>query len=558
MIKAHFKKFGMYFSEVIVTTGTYSFLIWYFASEGYIFSSYNREISWLIVLLFGIGILMVVYHLLRLYQEDCQITTVYERMTSFKTAVGRLLQKKYTVTPEMLANGMRKAVDEHFAILEPSLIKQRISRIVNMMLTPGSPDLDTLSSLLQQKEGVKGSRIRYIAGILIMLGLLGTFLGLVQAVKYLQHFFMATESVDFNTLFSDMKQTLGGLDKAFGTSIGGITAYLVLGYLNVVLRTKRTYVLNQIEDISVEHFIPLCSRFQAEKSQNMPAGSVEEILQRIPETLSKQLGSTFEEIIMRTIGESSEQLKVAGTSLQPTLEGLQKGQHLLSEMLNSTGNFLSTFQEGKNQLFSIQETIASGLKDFSQALIHLDENQKMLASSLDMTRNYIENAELRLSALDEIVQNFHKIWTDNRQVFEGIAETIQSEHGILIQTTKHFEEFLVAARTEMSTYFQDVQQGVHTLSNENAVVNRKLLESHTLLTSLLHDMKTFILDEQNGLRLLASSMDETFGEARFQYLQLTEHLEELYKRIHESQEQLSYVQETTAVIQHELQNRRVI
>ena len=51
------KKFGFYFSELIITTIAYSGLIWFFASRGYVFSSYNREISWLIVSLFGIGIL---------------------------------------------------------------------------------------------------------------------------------------------------------------------------------------------------------------------------------------------------------------------------------------------------------------------------------------------------------------------------------------------------------------------------------------------------------------------------------------------------------------------
>ena len=71
----------------------------------------------------------------------------------------------------------------------------------------------------------------------------------------------------------------------------------------------------------------------------------------------------------------------------------------------------------------------------------------------------------------------------------------------------------------------------------------------------MHDIKTFILDEQNGLRLLSTSMDETFGEARFQYFQLTDHLEELYKRIHENQEHLVHVQETTTSIQQQLQNR---
>lgn len=498
---------------------------------------------------------MVVYHLLWLYREDTQIVTVYEGLEKFKIAVSRLLQKRHTAPPEMLANNMRKTVDEHFAFLEPSLIKRRVYRVVNMTLAAYPPDQATLSHLLQQQEDVKGSRVRYIAGILIMIGLLGTFLGLVQAVKYLQHFFTATQSVDINTLFSDMKQTLGGLDKAFGTSIGGITAYLVLGYLNIVLRTKRVRILNQIEDISLEYLLPILHNYQAEKPRDMSSNAVE-ILQTIPESLSKQLGTVLEDIMVRTVGESSENLKATGAYLRQAAEGLQEGQHLFTETMNSFGDFLTTFQEGREQLLSSQETIASGIKEFSQALAHLEENQKMLASSLDMNKTSIENSESRLSALDEIIQQMHKIWTENREVFEKIAETIQSEHGTLVQTVEHFEESFMAAKTEASAYFQNAQQGVHTVAEQNMEVNRQLLESHTLLTTLLHDMKSFILDEQNGLRLLAASMDETFGEARFQYHQLTDHFEELYKRIHENQEYLARVQEGTVAIQQHLQNRR--
>ena len=70
-----------------------------------------------------------------------------------------------------------------------------------------------------------------------------------------------------------------------------------------------------------------------------------------------------------------------------------------------------------------------------------------------------------------------------------------------------------------------------------------------MLTTLLHDVKTFILDEQKGLNVLSTSLHETFEEARFQYLQLTEQFAELHKRLLENQEQLAQAQEA-AVIQH--------
>ena len=549
------RKFGFYFSELIVTTILYALIMGYFAAQGYVFSAYNREISGVIFLLFGIGITIVTYHLLKLYREDRQLLIFFEQLENFRIAMNRLVEKRQTLSPDMTANTLRKTVDEHFAILDRSLLKEWVYKILNMTLTANKPDPNAFSSLLQQRVEVGGNRIRYIAGILIMLGLLGTFLGLMQSIKYLQHFFTASKGVDVNTLFSDMKQTLGGLDKAFGTSIGGIMAYLVLGYLNIVLRTKQAYILNQIEEALLEHILPIMQGFQVEERQDLATTAIN-ILRTIPKTVSEQLSRALEGIMQQTIGGSTEDLKATSVHLQSAAEGIQQGQEMFTETLIAFGDFLTVFQEGKDQLLTSQQALASGVKEFSQEIALLKEQQQMLASSMGMMQEYLAHSETRFSSMDEVVQHIHTIWTDNRQVFEQLAATIQNEHETLVRIVQHLEEFLRDANTSSLAYFQRAQAGVQTVVTENTEVNQKLLESYTMLTTLLHDMQRFILDEQKGLSLLSSSLKETFGEARFQYSQLTEQVEELHKRMLDSQEQLAQLQETTTTIQQQLQPRR--
>ncbi|MBD3305556.1 hypothetical protein GF339_04160 [candidate division KSB3 bacterium] len=554
-MKSSIKTFGFYFAELIITTTAYIFLVWYFASQEYIFSSYNREISWLILILFGIGIAIIVYHLRSLYREEHQIARTQETVGNFQGAVSRLLQQKHAVSAEVLNTNLRNTVDDHFASLEPSLIKTRIYRLVKMMSSARPLDQDSLSLLMQQKEEPKGARVRYIAGILIMIGLLGTFLGLVQAIKYLQHFFTATESVDLTTLLSDMKQTLGGLDKAFGTSIGGITAYLVLGYLTTVLRAKQSHVLVQIEDLTVEDLLPTFQGVQREKPEGV-ASYIIDTLQAIPTTMSTQLVPVLEEVVTRTDSGLAEELKTTSASLRQAAEEMQAGQRVFGETLQSFGEFLATFRDSREQLLDSQQTVASGIQEFSGVLHQMKDNQAMLASSLDMTRNTLAHSESNLESMRDIVTQMHSIWTHNQQAFETMTSAIQGEHELLRQTTQRMETFLATATNEASTSFQTAQQQFTSLMQENAEVYRKLLESHSLLTTLLHDIKHFILDEQNGLRLLSASLDETFGDTRTQYLHLSDHLEELYKRIQESQEQLTHVQDTTTTIQQQLQTRR--
>ncbi len=126
------KKLGFYFAELLITVGAYSWLIWYFASRGYIFSTYNREISWIILVLFGTGVCIVAYHLLGLYREDRELNRVDEQLESFQVAMHRLSQKRHTLSSDMLSNTLRKIVDQHFAILDSSRIKTRIYRLLKI------------------------------------------------------------------------------------------------------------------------------------------------------------------------------------------------------------------------------------------------------------------------------------------------------------------------------------------------------------------------------------------------------------------------------------------
>ena len=536
------KKQGFFFSEVILTTVAYLILLCCFWAWGYVFTSYNWEISALIFLLFCIGDGIVVYHLRTLYQEDESVTLFESQISPFRAAAMRLLQQRHVLSVEALEQGFRKIAEEHFVIVPPSMMKTRLSRLSNMALSGMLPDQDALSRLLLQEEDVKGSRVRYIAGILVMLGLLGTFLGLVQAVQYLQHFFMQKQTIDFNALFTDMQQTLGGLDKAFGTSIGGIAAYLVLGYLNIVLGTKQASVITRIEQVTAEAILPIFWRFREKTQQDAPSQAVE-ILQTIPVTLTAEIRAALEEVMRATIGGSSENLKITGEYLKQASEGVREGQQTFTQTVQAFGGFLSNFQDDGDRLISSQQAIASGVQQFSEALSQFEKNQQLLTESLNMTQDYIERSESRLSQIGTVVEQMHGVWHENRTALQELATAIQQEHAMLVQSTTKSQEFLSMLSSNFEQFSQAIQHRLQAPIEKDMEIHQQLLESFTLQTSLIHEMKRFIFDEQNGLRLLSAGMNETFGEAKFQFHQLAEHFEELHKRLHEHQEQVIHMQD---------------
>jgi tetratricopeptide (TPR) repeat protein len=506
------RKFVFYFSELIISVVGYALLIWYFAKE-YPFSSYYREISWAILGLSGIGILMALYHLRNLYLEDRQVSNLFERLENFKIAMNQLLQKKYTLTAEMLANNLRKTVDEYFAVLESSLLKERVYKILNMILTARPIDQDNLSHLLQRKVEMKGSRLKYLAGISFMLGLFGTSLSIVQVLQYTQRTFTIADRITLPAIVAGIKQSMGGLDTIFAPFIVGMIAYFVLGYLTIILRIKQSYMLSQIEEITLEHIMPIMKGFQVEGTRDIPSTAID-VLRTMPGTVTEQLTLALKGILQQTIGGSTENLKTTSVNLQQAAGSIQEAQGMFTEALNAFKQFLTEFEEDSEQLLSSQEVLVSGMKDFSQTIVA------------------------------------------NRKLSERVEEIIQSSYNAFTQIIQHQEEFLKIGQAEALTYFQRAQEDINALMGKNTEISRGLLESHTMLTGLLHDMKTFILDEQKGLSILSSSLEGTFGEARYQYSQLTEHVEELHKRLNDNRAQLTQVHESVAAIQQYVQKRQ--
>lgn len=83
----------------------------------------------------------------------------------------------------------------------------------------------------------------YLIGLLVMLGLLGTFLGLFETLRGAREALSA--SADIDTLRAGLSQPMGGLMRSFGTSAAGVASSAMLGLGAVLVRraSRRVDVL---------------------------------------------------------------------------------------------------------------------------------------------------------------------------------------------------------------------------------------------------------------------------------------------------------------------------
>lgn len=109
--------------------------------------------------------------------------------------------------------------------------------------------LDGISSRLEESRDLS----RYLIGLLIFLGLLGTFWGLLQTIRSVGDVIGGLSvGGDLNSVFGNLKAglraPLSGMGTAFSSSLFGLAGSLILGFLELQAGQAQNHFFNQLED----------------------------------------------------------------------------------------------------------------------------------------------------------------------------------------------------------------------------------------------------------------------------------------------------------------------
>src|SRR5689334_17397599 len=195
---------------------------------------YNNPIlNSLILLVLLLGILWNLNQVLRLRPE---VTWLETYQTSRSRLAALPSPKLLAPMASMLAmrEGQQRSDKRHFT-LSASAMRSL---------------LDGLSSRLDESRELS----RYMTGLLIFMGLLGTFWGLLKTVGSVSEVIrdMTLGNGDMNMMFDQLKsglvKPLAGMGTAFSASMYGLAGALVLGFLDLTAGQAQNRFFNELED----------------------------------------------------------------------------------------------------------------------------------------------------------------------------------------------------------------------------------------------------------------------------------------------------------------------
>lgn len=129
------------------------------------------------------------------------------------------------------------------------LLRERIGEAV---ITPSSMRsiLDSVGNRLDEAKDTS----RYLTGLLVFLGLMGTFYGLLETVGSVAGVINALDvtSADSASLFTNLKEglaaPLSGMGTAFSSSLFGLAGSLILGFLDLQTSQAQNAFYTDLED----------------------------------------------------------------------------------------------------------------------------------------------------------------------------------------------------------------------------------------------------------------------------------------------------------------------
>src|SRR6186713_3606188 len=142
------------------------------------------------------------------------------------------------------------AVERPPVLLAPmaAILRERTGRMaMSTQMMRGI--LDSIATRLDEARDLS----RYLTGLLIFLGLLGTFWGLIETVgsvgKVLESLRPGGDSASmFETLKEGLAAPLGGMGIAFSSSLFGLAGSLVLGFLDLQAGQAQNRFYTELED----------------------------------------------------------------------------------------------------------------------------------------------------------------------------------------------------------------------------------------------------------------------------------------------------------------------
>ena len=396
-----------------------------------------------------------------------------------------------------------------------------------------------------ERVGLPGPALTpYLVGLLVMLGMLGTFLGMVVTLN--GAVFALESTTDLQAIRTALAAPIKGLGLAFGTSVAGVAASAMLGLMSALSRRERvqaaqlldTQIATRLRGFSLVH--QRQETFKALQAQSQALPEVVTHLQAMMtqmERMSTQLNErllgnqdqfhkdvkgvytdlavSVDTSLRNSLSQSAQ---IAGESLQPAVDAALNGIAAQAQLMHE--RMVNTVQlqlDGLTERFSA--TASTVADTWTRALVGQEQANATLVGGVERTLGaFADTFEQRAGALVTSVNTaYTSMQTDQASVdaqrlqawtqsLQGAGTTLQREwQGTSEKTLAQQQEICSALTLAVQRVTEQAQaSSAQTLAD----TTRLITSAEDLMQSRMAAEADWTLQHQERMAALLSRHEQ--------------------------------------------------
>jgi len=399
---------------------------------------------------------------------------------------------------------LRRSLERQGELVNTIYMSQTIDNVEQF----GHPNFNGMRSrLIKSKLGFRTAKnrknVNFIAGILVMLGLLGTFLGLLGTIDAVGEAMNSMSNIggesgeigmeEMTGFIGSLAAPLQGMGLAFSSSLFGLSGSLLIGFFLHLAGTPQN------------EFIENVSRWIDDREQKFDPKIAKDSKAKVPPNDS-DLKDWLSGYIHMSVKNNKAISNLAGNVSLATAET----NRAWGEM---------------RDLSAVQKTLNSSTQDMNENIKEVNQNSRLVANSIPELISSVQSSQ------NNVVQKIDTIKQD-----AGILSTHMSDNNDLMR------QYMAFSKNETEANKADVKQLKELIAQSNTILNQisklgkskgdkehEVIESLKKSLSYLDQGQVEVLTEMKKL-LVILQQDPQMIQAKSLMAQLTNVLDDLNKK----------------------------
>ena len=409
-----------------------------------------------------------------------------------------------------------------------------------------------------------GTRLAELTpGILVSLGILGTFLGLVMGLSGL-----TLSASDTSTLLAGMEKLIAGMSTAFLTSIAGVVASIAFNLLNNHYVGKCEKAIDRFCDVFSLYAMP--KPVSEETAMLTLQQEQTAYIRQAVEEISQKMAVQMEQSIMRAmlpVQRSMDNFILAATQAQ--VEGVDRIAQVFVQRMNvALGQEFDHLRQVLAETGMEQQKTQQEMRAATEAIAQMTQdvvNMHQLSQGvLEHFRDYVSDMNDSRAQVDEtnrktieLLAAMNKtsgqqaMYLAKLQEYQASLASVQQQYTAMTDSFLHNaqEQTRITAR-EMDRAVEQMHEGAQALAGAYEQFTRQTQENLARTTALFDESITTSIRQLDktlsGIRETTQVIPQLMSQSRERYAEQVDQFVTALVRLQKSLEKVSGAAEAAA------------